>query len=176
MNLETVMNDVKSKMVVVQGRAQDVAEVSVDTFKQASDVVLNGVQVLVKTHTETATELFGYSKASFEKAKADGIAAVVSNPVIYMPEGRDKVVAAFNDTLTTFTKTGEDLAKVILSGYEGVASRIQGEVPVVKKAKKTARKASASAKTATSKARKTTASKARSAKKSADATIDGATS
>lgn len=177
MNLDSVMSDVKAKMGVVQLRAQDVAEVSYETLKQASDIVLNGVQVLVKTHSETATELFGYGKASFEKAKADGFAAVVANPVVYMPEGRERLVAAFNDTLTTFTRTGEDLAKVLMSGYENVSSRLTGNgAPVQAKAKKAASKAASSAHKSGAKAKKTAARKATSARKSAAAAANGAAS
>lgn len=160
MNLETVMSDVKSKFTVVQSTAQDLAGVSVDTFKQASGAVVGGVQVLVKTHSETANELFAAGKASFEKAKADGISAVVSNPMSYLPEGRERLTLVFNDTLTTFTKTGEDLAKILKSGYGTASAKIVGETSSKPK------KAAAPRKTA-SKAKKTTAHKAASAKKAA---------
>jgi hypothetical protein len=95
--------------------------------------------------------VFDATKTSFEKALADGLKAVAADPVSYIPAGREPIVAAFNDTVETFTKTGEKLVKVIKAGYEGVAAKINGE-PVVKQvkagAKKVVRKTAATAKKA----------------------------
>lgn len=155
MNLESVMSDVKAKVGVVQTRAQDVADVSVDTFKQAGDIVVTGVQGLMKTSTDAATELFSFGKASFEKAKADGLAAVVSNPMVYMPEGRERIIVAFNDGKTTVFKTSEELSKVLKTGYESVSAKIIGasaSEPPKPAAKKVAAKKTAAKKVAAKKA------------------------
>jgi predicted SnoaL-like aldol condensation-catalyzing enzyme len=141
MSLETVVNDVKGRLETVGAQAQDVAEISLDTLKQANQIVVKGAQGLFKTHADTVKVVFDATKTSFEKALADGLKAVAADPVSYVPAGREPIVAAFNETVDTFTKTGEKLVKVIKKGYETVAATIAGEPVVVKQVKSTARKA-----------------------------------
>lgn len=139
MNFEKAVNEVKGRIETVGEQAQDVAKVSFETLKAANDVVISGVQGLVETHTEAAKDLYTAGKQSFDKAVAAGLLAVVTNPIEYLPEGRETIVDAFNDTVTVFTKTGEKLVKVVKSGYEDVAASFNGKP--VRKIKKTARKA-----------------------------------
>lgn len=135
MNFETVVEDVKGGFELVSSRAQGAAEASYETFKKANGVVFGGVQGLVKTHTEAGKALFDAGKTSFGKAKTDGLMAVVTNPIVYLPAGKDTIVDAFADTVETFTKTGEKLVKVIVAGYETIAAEITGEKLVKKAAK-----------------------------------------
>lgn len=133
MNFETVVSDVKDQLETVGERAQKAAEASYKTLKQANEVVIDGFQGLVKTQTDAAKDLIEAGKQSFEKAKTAGLVAVASNPIEYLPDGRDTLVGAFQDSVDVITKTGEELAKVVKTGYETVAARIQGK-PLVKKA------------------------------------------
>jgi|SRR6267142_4967926 len=127
MNIEKAVNEVKGRLETVGEQAQDVAKVSFKAIKAANEVVLGGVQDLVKTHTEAAKDLFSLSKTSFDKAISDGLLAVAKSPIEYLPDGRDTIVGAFNETVDLVTKTGEELVKVVKHGYENVAAKITGK-------------------------------------------------
>ena len=125
--LETVGEQVKDGLETVGERSQGVAKVSLKAIKAANEVVIEGVQDLVATQTGAAKDLYSVSKQSFDKAVAAGLVAVVKSPIEYLPDGRDTIVGAFNETIETVTKTGEKLAKVAKNGYEGIAAQIQGK-------------------------------------------------
>lgn len=139
MDFEKAVNDVKGRLETVGERGQGVAKVSVKTFKAANEIVISGVQGLVETHTEAAMDLYNAGKHSFDKAVADGLLAVVKAPIEYLPDGRETIVDAFNDTVTVVTKTGEKLAKVAKTGYGDVVNTINGKP--LRKARKAVRKA-----------------------------------
>lgn len=150
MNIETIVTEVKGRLETVGAQAQDVAEISLDTLKKANQIVVNSAQGLFKSHSDTIKVVFDATKTSFEKALTDGLKAVAADPVSYLPANRDPIVAAFNDTVTTVTKTGEKLAKVIKSGYSEVSSKF-GATPVKTvrtAARKTVRKTTAAARKA----------------------------
>lgn len=157
MNFETVVNDVKGRLETVGAQAQDVAQISLETLKQANQIVVEGVQAVIKTNADTAKVLFDTTKTSFDKAIADGLKAVAAAPVSYLPAGREPIVSAFNDTVSTVTKTGEELVKVIKSGYETVAAKIAGEPVVVKKVKAAAKTTKKAVKKTTAAAKKAAA-------------------
>jgi hypothetical protein len=150
MSFETVVSEVKDRLETVGEHAQDVAQISLQTLKQANKIVVNSAQDLFKTNIDTIKVVFDATKTSFEKALADGLKAVAANPVSYIPDSREPIVAAFNETVGTVTKTGEKLAKVIKSGYENVTAAFNGEQPAkpVRAARKTVRKATTAAKRA----------------------------
>ncbi|MBI2383004.1 MAG: phasin family protein [Gammaproteobacteria bacterium] len=156
MNIETVVNDVKGRLEVVGTRAQGAAEASIETLKLANDVLLNGVQGVVKTQTEAGKALFEAGKASFEKAKTAGLVAVVQNPIEYLPEGKDTIVGAFDETVKIATKTGEELVKVVKTGYETVAAKVAGKT-TAKRAKAAGGKRKTTAKKAAAATEQTTA-------------------
>lgn len=127
MTFEKAVNEVKDRLETVGERAEKVAKTSFQTLKQANEVVLTGVEGLVKTQAEAAKDLFEASKESFEKAKTAGLVAVASSPIEYLPDGRDTIVEAFNDTIEVVSKTGEKLVKVVVNGYETAYAQIQGK-------------------------------------------------
>ncbi len=151
MNVENLVNDVKARADVVVARGQEVVEVSVETLKAGTAIVVEGVQELVETNVTVGKELIELAQASFEKAKTDGIKAVAANPIAYLPEGKDQVVSAYTDSLSVVTKASGDLAKTFKQGFGSISAKIQGQAPVVAKARKSAKKV---AKKATAKARK----------------------
>jgi len=141
MNIEKAVKEVQDRLELVGERSQDVAKVSLKTLKAANEIVVEGVQGVVAVQTAAAKDLYTAGKQSFDKAVAAGLVAVVKAPVEYLPEGRETIVGAFNETVETVTKTGEKLAKVAKSGYEGIAASIQGKQirkPAAKKARKAA--------------------------------------
>jgi hypothetical protein len=145
MNVENLVNDVKTRADVVVTRGQEVVEAGIETLKAANAIVVESVQTLVETNVTVSKELFELAQASFEKAKTDGIKAVAANPVAYLPEGKDTVVSAYTDSLSVVTKAGGDLAKTFKQGFEVITAKVQGQAPVVAKAKKTAKKAAGKA-------------------------------
>jgi hypothetical protein len=150
MNIENIVSEVKGRLETVGAQAQDVAEISFDALKQANKIVVTSAQDLFKTHTDTIKVVFDATKTSFEKALTDGLKAVAADPVSYLPASREPIVAAFNETVTTFSKTGEKLAKVIKSGYADVSAKFGAEpVKTVRTtARKTTRKTNGAAKKA----------------------------
>lgn len=144
MKFEKAVTEVKDRLETVGEQAQDVAKVSLKTLKAANEIVIDGVTTLVATHTGAAKELFTTGKQSFDKAVAAGLVAVAKSPVAYIPDGRDTIVGAFNETVTTVTKTGEKLVKVVKAGYEGVSATITGK-QAKKARKKAVRKVAATA-------------------------------
>lgn len=155
MGVETIVNDVKGAVQPYVVKGQDVVTLSFETIKQANIVVVEGVQELYKTNFDAGKDLFAAAQSSFEKARTDGLKAVATKPVEYIPDGRDVVVAAYKDSFSIVTKTGEELLSVVKKGYEDVAAKLSGSTTVsgeVKKAKatvrKTAKKATGAAKRA----------------------------
>jgi hypothetical protein len=152
MDVESLVNDVKTRADVVVTRGQDVIEAGVETIKAANAIIVDGVQTLVQTNVAAGKELIELAQASLEKVKTDGIKAVASNPIAYLPEGKDTVVNAYTDSLSAVSKTGDQLAKTLKSGYGSITAKLNGEKPVVKAtkaAKKTVRKAAGKARKAT---------------------------
>jgi hypothetical protein len=143
MNFDKAVKEVQGTLETVGERSQDVAKVSLKTLKAANGIVVEGVQDIVALQTAAAKDLYTAGKQSFDKAVAAGLVAVVKAPVEYLPEGRETIVGAFNDTVETVTKTGEKLVKVAKTGYQGITASIKGK-PVRKAAKKV-RKAAQSA-------------------------------
>ena len=142
MNIEKAVKEVQDRLETVGEQAQDLAKVSVNTLKASGEIVVEGVQDLVTLQTAAAKDLYTTGKQSFDKAVAAGLVAVVKAPVEYLPDGRQTIVGAFNETVETVTKTGEKLAKVAKSGYEGIAASIQGK-QIRKPVRKAARKVAA---------------------------------
>lgn len=155
MDFETVVTDVKGRFETVSAQAQDVAKLGVNTFKASTDVVVAGVQDLVKSNSGVAKHLVDAGKTSFEKAKADGFVAVASNPVEYLPQGRNEVVSAFNSSVTLVSKTGEKLVKVLKGGVNDISVTISGKPSVKRTVKKTATSARKTATKAAGSAKKT---------------------
>ena len=142
MNIEKAVKEVQGRLETVGGQAQDLAKVSLNTLKAANEIVVEGVQGLVTVQTAAAKDLYAASKQSFDKAVAAGLVAVAKAPVEYLPDGRETIVGAFNESVDTVTKTGEKLVKVVKTGYEQAAATITGK-PVRKatRTRKTVRKA-----------------------------------
>lgn len=144
MTVQTIVNDVKGRVEPLVAKGQQVVNLSVDTLLKANDVVVDGVQTVVKTQIEAGKDLLAVFQSSFEKAKTAGIKAVAAAPADYLPAGRERVVSAYNDTLTVVGKTSGEVVKIVKHGYETVSAKLSG-APAKKKApaKKTAAKAPA---------------------------------
>ena len=138
MNIEKAVKEVQGRLETVGEQAQDLAKVSLNTLKAANEIVVEGVQGLVTVQTAAAKDLYTAGKQSLDKAVAAGLVAVVKTPVEYLPDGRETIVGAFNESIETVTKTGEKLVKVVKTGYEQAAATITGKP--VRKATRATRK------------------------------------
>lgn len=138
MNLQTVVSDVKTRVDSLTAHGQEIAKALPGTFKQANEILVSGVQTLVKTETTNAKDLLETVKAGLEKAKTDGLKAVVADPVSYLPE-KDKFVSAFNDTVELVTKTGDELYQTLKSGFVPAAPKKAAHHAAKKPAAKKAR-------------------------------------
>ena len=80
---------------------------------------------------------------------------MASNPVEYLPQGRNEVVSAFNSSVTLVSKTGEKLVKVLKGGVNDISVTISGKPSVKRTVKKTATSARKTATKAAGSAKKT---------------------
>lgn len=143
MNLQTVVDDVKGRVETLTSQSQKVAQISLDTLKQVNEIVVDKFQALLKTETAAAKDLFSAAKTGLDKARADGLKAVASAPISYLPE-RSKLVTVYNDTVTLITDTGEKVYQTFKTGFttiqgelKGETVEVEGEAAPVKKAKTT---------------------------------------
>lgn len=151
MNVETIVNDVKARGEVVVARGQEVVESGFETLKAANAIVVEGVKTLVDTNVAAGKDLLAVAQTSLNKVKTDGVKAVAANPVAYLPEGKDRVVAAYNDSVAVVTKTSDELVKTLKQGYETISAKIAGEETVTEvaaAATKTVKKAASKTKKA----------------------------
>ena len=144
---EEVTKDAQDLAETIGERSQGVAKVSLKHIKAANEIVVEGVQDIVTAQAAAAKDLYATTKESFEKAVAAGLVAVAKKPVEYIPDGRETIVGAFNETVDTLTKTGEKLVKVAKAGYTDVSLTIQGK-PLKAKAARGAKKAKHAVQTA----------------------------
>lgn len=148
MGVETIVSDVRGAVEPYVAKGQDVVTLSVDSIKQANTIVVDGVQELYKTNLTAGKDLFSAAQSSFEKVKADGVQAVATKPIAYLPEGKDVVVAAYKDSYTIVTKAGEELVSVVRKSFDDVTAKLNAKSApkkktAARKVAKTAKKAAA---------------------------------
>ncbi len=160
MNVETIVSDVKGRAEIVVTRGQEAFEVGFETFKTANAIVVDSMQTLLQTQVAAGKELIDLAQASFEKIKTDGIKAVASNPIAYLPQGKDTVLGVYSSSMSTVNKAGDDLAKTFKGGYANISASIKGEKKKVAKAAKKATKKTTAARKSAPKAKKAAAATA----------------
>ena len=134
MNLQSVVEEVKGRVETISGQGQKVAEISIDSLKQAGDVVVGGYKSLVSDNTAAAKEIYSAAVSSFEKAKTDGLKAIAADPISYLP-ATGTLTAPFSQTVTVVSRTGEELYKVVKTGVETIQAQLTGKTTVAKVAK-----------------------------------------
>ncbi|TAM12298.1 MAG: hypothetical protein EPN72_05575 [Nevskiaceae bacterium] len=153
MNLQTLVADVKSRAQQLNARGQKVAKVSLDSLKQANQIVVDRSHTLLDTQAATSRSLLESARAGFTKARNDGVKAVLAAPTSYLP-ARDKFTTLLTDTRSALTQTRDELVKVAKNGYsaathEDVATKVKKAASkVTRTAKKSAGKATKAAKAA----------------------------
>jgi hypothetical protein len=146
MSFQSVVSDVRGRAEDLGAQTQRVAKISYEVLTQAGEIVVDGVHSLVKGQTEAAKDLFESAWSGFEKARADGLKAVASAPISYLPP-RDKLLGVVTETVEVVSKTGEELYKAFKDGFVSLASEVEETVEKgTARAKATVKKASASVK------------------------------
>ncbi len=157
MNLQSVVEGVKGRVENLSANSQKVAEISIDSLKQAGDIVVESFQTLVTDNTTAAKDLYSAALTGFEKAKSDGLKAVAADPISYLPT-TELLVSPFNNTFTVFSKTGDELYQVVKTSFSTIQAQLTGKPVIVAKTVKTvktaAKKATATVKKTATKAAK----------------------
>lgn len=157
MNLQNVVEDVKGRVETISTTGQKVAEISIDSLKQAGDIVVETFQTLVTDGTTAAKDIYSAAVTGFEKAKADGLKAVASAPISYLPQ-TELLVAPFTNSVSVVSKSGDELYQVAKSSFSTIQAQLTGKpapaTKAVKAVKTGAKKATATAKKAAAKVAK----------------------
>lgn len=165
MKIQEIVSDVRTRVESAGKQYQDAFKAYVDAQKKAFGIVSKNGQTLANTEIGAAKNVFAAAKASFDKARTDGVRKVANNPQAYVPNGRDQIISAYKDTIDLLVKTGNELTEVVNSGYQSVRAKLSG---TSKRAKASTAKRSTGAKsTRSSTARKTSSAKSGAAKSSA---------
>lgn len=133
--VESLIQDVKSRTDVAVSRGQQAIETGVETLKTVNAIVIEGVQTLVQTQVAAGKELVELVQSSVEKARADGLKAVASNPIAYLPEGKTTVLGAYHDSMALLGKTGDELFKTLKGSVDEISAELSGATPAAKLAK-----------------------------------------
>lgn len=142
MAIQELFNDVGTRVESARKHSREAFAAYVDTQKKALDVLSGNARTLAKTEIGAAKEVYAAAKASFDKARVDGIRQVADQPRAYLPAGRQTLVSTYRETLDLLAKTGDELSTVVGKGYRNVRDKLTGRKPA-------ARKTAAKRKTAT---------------------------
>lgn len=171
MRIQEIVSDVRSRVETVGKQYQGVFKTCIETQRKAIGVMTRNGQTLANTEIGAAKNVFAAARASFDKARTDGVRKVANDPQAYVPNGRDQIVSAYKDTIDLLVRTGNELTDVLTSGYKSVLDTLVGRTDTAKnsvRAKSTARKTTDTSDTSASKAstakRKTAATRKTSAK------------
>lgn len=162
MKIQAIVSDVRTRVETAGKQYQDAFKAYFNAHRQAVSVVTKNGQTLANTEIGAAKNLFAAAKTSFDKARQDGMRKVANNPQAYVPSGRDQIVSAYKDTINLLVQTGNELSKVVTSGYKSVIGKLAGgnkTSPARKSAKQTASSTAGRKSTAT----KTSAAKRKTA-------------
>lgn len=124
MKVDALVADVCEYVQPWVSKSQVAALKSLEVAKQANGIFVDGVQTLFKSNLAVGKDLASKAQESFERARLDGLKAVISSPLSYVPEGREEVLSAYSESLSLLTSTGDKIAKVALKGYEGVSKTL----------------------------------------------------
>lgn len=142
MKIQEIVSDVRTRVESAGKQYQDAFKAYIDTQRKAFGVVKNNGQTLANTEIGAAKNVFAAAKASFDKARTDGVRKVANNPQAYVPNGRDQIVSAYKDTIDLLVRTGNELTDVFSTGYKSVVGKLS-----TRPAKKSAPKRSTKSKT-----------------------------
>jgi hypothetical protein len=150
MSLQNIVEDVKVRVGTFTTQGQKVAKISLHTLKHANGIVADTLQTLVKTETTAAKDLISSARSGIDKAKADGLKAVATAPIGYLPP-REKFVTALNRTASLLGESGGELYATFKIGFASIQGELNGKPVSARKLAVAARKAKPAAKRAAKK-------------------------
>lgn len=156
MAIQELFNDVKGRVDNARKQSREAFKAYIDTQKKALDVVSGNARTLAKTEIGAAKDVYAAAKASFDKARRDGVRQVAGQPRAYLPAGRETLAAAYRETLDLLVKTGNELSTVFNKGYRSVRDKLTGKKPA---ARKTAAKRATPARKTTTRKKKAVATR-----------------
>lgn len=127
MKIQEIVSDVRTRVGTAGKHYQDAFKAYVDAQRKAVGVVTKNGQTLANTEIGAAKNVFAAAKASFDKARTDGVRKIASNPQAYVPNGRAQIISAYKDTIDLLVKTGNELTDVVSNGYKTVLGKLSGE-------------------------------------------------
>lgn len=163
MKIQTIVSDMRSRVETAGKQYQGVLKAYVSAQREALTVVTRNGQTLANTEIGAAKNVFAAARASFDKARKDGVRKVASNPQAYVPNGRDQIVSAYKDAINLLLKAGNELTGVVSNGYKSVLGQLSSNgapAPAQKaRAAKTTKTTEKSKETKTTTAKRKTAAK-----------------
>ncbi len=127
MKIQEFVSDVKGRVQGAGKQYQGAFVAYMDAQKKALSVVARNGQTLAGTEIGAAKNVFAAARASFDKARRDGVRKVAAEPQAYVPNGRDQIISAYKDTIDLLVKTGNELTDVVFKGYESVRGKLNGK-------------------------------------------------
>lgn len=132
MSIQTMVNGVKGRVDGLACQGQNALSHSIRSFREGGEIVRDGLQNLIEGHTQALRDIVDSTKSGFDRARSDGLRAVVSSPVRYLPP-KDGFIDLFAGTADVFSRTGDRLIKTVTGGLAGVKAGRRGETPAVRK-------------------------------------------
>lgn len=146
MKLDVLFNDVKGMVEPYVAKGQEVVTLSYETLMQANGILAESMHSLIKTNVAASKDLLAAAQVSLEKVKSDGLIAAAASPVDYLPDGRERVLSAYAESLEVVSKASGEVVKLVKQGYDTVSARlIAKQVSAPKPRRKAAKKVSGKA-------------------------------
>ena len=126
MNVEAIVNDMKTRVEPLIARGQEAATVSAGTLSEAGDILVKRLQTLIDTEMAAGKDVLTAAQTSLEKVRTHGLASVMAAPVEYVPDVRGTVTSAYTEAWSLLTKTGGELGEVLKRGFDEAYGKFRG--------------------------------------------------
>lgn len=173
MKIQSVVHDVRQRIETAGRHYQGAFKAYVDAQRKALTVVSRNGQSLANTEIGAAKNIYASARASFERARADGVRQLASQPTSYLPSSRPQLIEAYKTTMDLLVKTGNELNDVVWSGYRNVWGQLRGQPALEKPQADAEAKPSTASKSTSSPAKKTAARRKTSATSDSTAKASG---
>jgi len=156
MKIQGIVSDVRQQLQTVGRNYQGAFKAYKDAQRKALHVVTSGGQSLANTEIGAAKNIFASARASFERARTDGLRQLAGQPQSYLPKGRAQLISAYKSSIDLLVKTGSELNEVMTAGYRNVLGELSGATEKTVTAPAKARKTASPSKSATTTAKSET--------------------
>jgi hypothetical protein len=127
MKIQSVVSDVRQRLETAARPYQGAFKAYVDAQRKALTVVTRSSQSLANTEIGAAKNIFASARASFDRARNDGLLQLASKPRSYLPRSRPQLIEAYKVTIDLLMKTGNELNDVVSNGYRSVRGELAGQ-------------------------------------------------